>query len=99
LLFYLHLHEHLGEYPDAFRQKVGVVLQPSLAQQLRQTYPQLIRSVDWSLPRGTTRWPYASTAEAFYTITRTLTARVVEFYDAILEMYIFSRRSTTSSQL
>jgi hypothetical protein len=42
VLFHLHLHERLGEYPDALLQEIGVVLYAGLAQQLRQTYPQLI---------------------------------------------------------
>jgi hypothetical protein len=46
------------------------VLHPGIAQQLRESYPQLIgyrvlRSIGWSLPIGTTRWLSSSMADAF----------------------------------
>src|SRR5215216_656263 len=77
VLFYFHLHECLGEHPDALLEEVCVLIDHRLAQQLRESYPQFIGHRASSFGRlvsseGTTRWPSSSTAFAFYTLTRTL---------------------------
>ena len=40
VLFYLHLHEHLGEHPDTFLQELCIALYLCLAQQLLKSYPR-----------------------------------------------------------
>jgi hypothetical protein len=42
VLFYLHLYECLGEDPDALLEEIRVLVDHRLAQQLRESYPQLI---------------------------------------------------------
>src|SRR5829696_7842434 len=72
VLLDLHLHKRLGKQPNALLEEGGVLLDHRLAQQLVESYPQLVGprvwgpsySVDWSLPIGTTRWPSSSTAAA-----------------------------------
>src|SRR5215216_221159 len=81
VLFYFHLHECLGEHPDALLEEVCVLIDHRLAQQLRESYPQFIGHRASSFGRlvsseGTTRWPSSSTAFAFYTLTRTLPRRL-----------------------
>jgi hypothetical protein len=56
VLLYLDLHQRLGQNPEALPEEVHVVLHMCLAQQLLQSYPQLIGHrvlhwVDWSLPK------------------------------------------------
>jgi hypothetical protein len=51
----LHLHERLGEHPNALLEEIRVLIDYRLAQQLRESYSQFIGhrafspSVDWSL--------------------------------------------------
>jgi hypothetical protein len=54
VLLDLHLHERLGEHPNAFFEEVRVPIDRGLAQQLLKSYPQFIghrclRPLDWSL--------------------------------------------------
>src|SRR5215210_3198167 len=57
VLLDLHLHEGLGEHPNALLEEVRVLLDHRLAQQLREPYPQFIGHralsfrTDWSLPK------------------------------------------------
>src|SRR5215204_6603026 len=67
VLFYFHLHECLGEHPDALLEEVCVLIDHRLAQQLGESYPQFIGHRASSFGRlvsseGTTRWPSSSTA-------------------------------------
>src|ERR671910_341514 len=66
----LHLHECLGEYPNALLEEIRVLIDHRLAQQLRESYPQLIGHRVLLFGRlvsseGTTRWPSSSTALSF----------------------------------
>ena len=45
----LHLHECLGEYPNALLEEIRVLIDHRLAQQLRESYPQLIGHRAFSL--------------------------------------------------
>src|SRR5215217_6583997 len=77
MLFYLHLHERLGEHPNTLLEEIRVLIDHRLAQQLREPYPQFIGHRAFSFGRlvsseGTTRWPSSSTAFASYTLARTL---------------------------
>src|SRR5215217_2509263 len=79
MLFYLHLHERLGEHPNTLLEEIRVLIDHRLAQQLREPYPQFIGHRAFSFGRlvsseGTTRWPSSSTAFASYTLARTLPA-------------------------
>src|SRR5215203_4438987 len=54
VLLDLHLHERLGEHPNALLEEIRVLIDHRLAQQLRESYSQFIghrclHSVDWSL--------------------------------------------------
>src|SRR5919112_3288946 len=89
VLFYLHLHECLGQYSNALLEEGGVLLDHRLAQQLGESYPQFIGHRAFSFGRlvsseGTTRWPSSSTAFTFYTLTRTLPTVAVASPDTTL---------------
>src|SRR5215217_5646824 len=85
MLFYLHLHERLGEHPNTLLEEIRVLIDHRLAQQLREPYPQFIGHRAFSFGRlvsseGTTRWPSSSTAFASYTLARTLPIRSKKGY-------------------
>jgi hypothetical protein len=67
----LHLHWRPGEDSDTLLEEVGIVRHPRLVQQFGKPYLSSSAvvfgpsySVDWSLPIGTARWPFSSTADA-----------------------------------